>query len=293
MIHLHESVRETASGTDEERIRLINDYRWIKYPAAEKILNRLEELLVHPKISRMPNMLIVGESNNGKTVLVERFLKLHRPVVNEDNVSAPVIYMQAPSVPDEKRFYNKLLDQLNAPYRLVDKVERKEQQAFAAMEMIGVKMLIIDEIHSILSGSTSRQRAFLNVIKYMANELRIVIVAVGVKEALNAMSTDAQISNRFIPSFLPKWQYNEDYIRLLASFEMLLPLRNPSGLIGEGISSKVLQMSEGTIGEITKVLTLAATAAVKSGKEKIDLTTLNEIEYVRPSERRRITEKFI
>lgn len=297
MNHLIESVREIASQNDEERIRLINSSRWIKYPAAEKILNRLEELLVYPKISRMPNMLIVGDTNNGKTILVNRFCNAHKPQIigkdEDEKLNIPVVYMQAPPVPDEKRFYNQLLDSLNAPYSISDKVERKERQAINVLQHVGTKMLIIDEIHNILSGNTSKQRSFLNVIKYLANELKIVIVAVGIKESLNAMNTDSQIANRFIPEFLPKWHYNEDYIRLLASFEKLLPLRKPSNLVSEELSQKILDLSEGTIGEITSVLNAAAIEAIRSGNEKIDLAILKKLNYVRPSDRRRHGERFI
>lgn len=297
MNHLIESVREIASQEAEERIRLINSSRWIKYPAAEKILNRLEELLVYPKISRMPNMLIVGDTNNGKTILVNRFCSSHKPEIigkdEDEQLSIPVVYMQAPPIPDEKRFYNQLLDSLNAPYSLNDKLERKERQAINVLQHVGTKMLIIDEIHNILSGNTSKQRSFLNVIKYLANELKIVIVAVGIKESLNAMNTDSQIANRFIPEFLPKWRYNEDYIRLLASFERLLPLRKPSNLISEELSQKILDLSEGTIGEITMLLNAAAIEAIKSGHEKIDLSILKKVNYVRPSDRRRHGEKFL
>lgn len=295
MNHLIESVRSIAAQDNKERIKLINSSRWIKYPAAEKILNRLEELLVYPKISRMPNMLIVGDTNNGKTILVNRFCNSHKPeIIGEDErLSIPVVYMQAPPVPDEKRFYHQLLDSLNAPYSHSDKLERKERQAINVLNHVGTKMLIIDEIHNILAGNTSKQRAFLNVIKYLANELQIVIVAVGIKESLNAMNTDSQIANRFIPEFLPKWHYNEDYIRLLASFERLLPLRKPSNLISEDLFKKILDVSEGTIGEITSLLNLASIEAIKSGQEKIDLNILKKVNYVRPSYRRRLGEKLI
>ena len=297
MNHLLESVKKIAIEDNNKRINLINNKRWIKYSAAKKILERLEELLIFPKISRMPNMLIVGDTNNGKTILVNRFYEDHKPKIikigKDEKLIIPVVYMQAPPIPDEKRFYNKLLDCLNVPYNINDKIERKEKQVINVLEYVETKMLIIDEIHNILAGNLAKQRSFLNVIKYLANELQIVIVAVGIKESLNAMNTDSQIANRFVPMFLPKWSYNEDYLRLLASFEKLLPLRKPSNLISEGISSKILDLSEGTIGEITTVLTLAAIESIKNGKEYIDVDLLKTINYVRPSERRRAGEKLI
>jgi type II secretory pathway predicted ATPase ExeA len=294
MNHLIESIQEFALKDAQTRINLINSSRWIKYPAADQILNRLEELLVFPKVARMPNLLIVGDTNNGKTILMNRFFNLHKPeIVGEDEkLKIPVVYMQAPPVPDEKRFYNQLLDSLHAPYGITDKVERKQRQAINVMQLVETKILIIDEIHNILAGNMAKQRTFLNVIKYLANELQIVIVAVGIKEALNAVNTDSQIANRFTPMFLPKWHYNEDYIRLLASFERLLPLQKSSNLISEKLSSEIFDMSEGTIGEITNVLTLASIEAIKSGTEKIDLKILKNIPYVRPSERRRLTDRL-
>lgn len=154
-------------------------------------------------------------------------------------------------------------------------------------------MIIIDEIHNILAGNLSKQRTFLNVIKYLANELQIVIVAVGIKEALNAINTDPQISNRFIPEYLPKWNYTEEYLRLLMSFERLIPLKHQSTLVNEQISKKILELSEGTIGEISNVISKAAIEAIISKKEKIDIEILKNIDYVKPSERRRQTNKYI
>jgi len=295
MKHLIDSVREIALKDDVSRIKFINNNRWIKYPQAEKIIDRLEELLVYPKISRMPNMLIIGETNNGKTILVNKFYKTHQPFVDEktDKLNIPVLYFQAPPIPDEKRFYHTILDALNVPYRYNDKIEQKENQARNVLEHAKTKMIIIDEIHNILAGNLSKQRAFLNVIKYLANELQIVIVAVGIKEALNAMNTDPQISNRFVPEYLPKWNYSEEYLRLIMSFERLLPLRKPSILASEQLSKKILELSEGTIGEISNVISKAAIEAIKSKKEKIDIEILKNLDYVKPSDRRRQTNKYI
>jgi hypothetical protein len=72
----------------------------------------------------------------------------------------------------------------------------------------------------------------------------------------------------------------------------LLPLQKSSNLISEKLSSEIFDMSEGTIGEITNVLTLASIEAIKSGTEKIDLKILKNIPYVRPSERRRLTDRL-
>jgi ATP-dependent Clp protease ATP-binding subunit ClpA len=56
------------------------------------------------------------------------------------------------------------------------------------------RMLFIDEIHNLLSCSARDQRAALNAIKYLANKLRVSIVAAGTYEALHVMRSDSQIA---------------------------------------------------------------------------------------------------
>jgi hypothetical protein len=60
--------------TREERIAKVRGGRWIRYPLADRIAAKLEELLLLPKAHRMPNLLIVGETNNGKTALLSRIV---------------------------------------------------------------------------------------------------------------------------------------------------------------------------------------------------------------------------
>lgn len=242
MEHLTNNAKESLNLPDEERILKIKSERWIGYTRGQLILDKMEDLLKHPPSHRMPNMLLVGETNNGKTVLVNRFCKRHQPYLLEERngIIYPVLYIQAPPIPDEKRFYNIILDKIAAPFRLNDRVEKKQFQVIEMFSTMNIKMLIIDEIHHILAGSQSKQRAFLNVIKFMANELQIVITAVGTKEAFNALSTDPQLSNRFDPFIIPKWDMNDEFLRLLTSFEAVLPLKERSNLIEESLAIKIL-----------------------------------------------------
>jgi hypothetical protein len=59
----------------------------------------------------------------------------------------------------------------------------------------------------------------------------------------------------------------------------------------EDMARYLLARSEGTIGELARLLTAAAVAAVESGEERIDHRTLTMADYVGPSERRRLFER--
>src|SRR5258705_8898580 len=65
--HLSPAVRAALELSDEERIQRVRSPRWIGYPMAKRVLDRLEDLLTYPQTHRMPGLLLVGETNNGKT----------------------------------------------------------------------------------------------------------------------------------------------------------------------------------------------------------------------------------
>ncbi len=293
--HLNESAAKLLELGNDERIERIRSPRWIGYPRAKEILAKLEDLLVYPKTHRMPNLLIVGDTNNGKTMLVERFSQLHPSydAPGDDAIVAPVMIVQAPPVPDESRFYSNILEQLFAPFKYNDRIEKKQYQALKLLRYINLKMLVIDEIHSILAGNLNKQRMFLNALKYLGNELQIPIVGVGTKDALRAVQTDPQLANRFEPAVLSRWNMDTEFLRLLASFERMLPLRKPSVLHEQSLALKLLTMSEGYIGELSTLLVRASIKAVETQKECIDAKLLDSVDWVAPSERKRQVDKVM
>lgn len=287
--HLREATIKFLELSDEERIERIRSPRWIGYPQAKRIITKLEDLLVYPKSHRMPNLLIVGDTNNGKTMLVSRFRAMHpaRDNPNGGAIIAPTLMVQAPPAPDEGRFYNAILDVLFAPYKPHDRIDKKQFQVINILRRIGLKMLIIDEIHHVLAGSMNRQKTFLNVIKYLGNELQVPIVGIGTKDAFRALQTDAQLSNRFEPAVLPRWEFDKEFLSLLTSFERMLPLKNASNLHETSLATRLFSMCEGYIGELSRILTEAGVSAVTLGEERITTQILDAIMWVSPSDRKR------
>lgn len=286
--HLNDEAKAALQLNNEERIARIRGARWIGYTRAKQILDTMEELLTHPKQHRMPNLLIYGDTNNGKTMLVNRFRQLHMGHDNPEGegIILPVLIIQCPSTPDEHRFYNAILEKLFAPYKSSDKVDKKLFQVIKLLEMVRLEMLILDELHNLIAGNMNKQRQFLNTLKFLGNELQIPFVGVGTEEARVALQTDPQLANRFEPMKLPRWTMGEDYLRLLASFERMLPLKKPSQLTETNLAIKLLSMSEGILGELSSVLNKTAVKAVKSGKEQITIELLNSIKWIQPSKRK-------
>jgi type II secretory pathway predicted ATPase ExeA len=293
--HLNTAAREVLDLPVAKRIDHIRRPRWIGYPRAKQLLAKLDDLFTHPKTHRMPNLLIVGDTNAGKTMLANRFVQGHRADDNPDGDVAivPVLAIQAPPGPDESRFYNTILEALSAPHNPRERVAQKQFQVLRLLKQIGLRMLIIDEVHNILTGPVTKQRQFLNVLKYLGNDLQIPLVGLGTREALRALQADPQLANRFEPAALPRWQLNQEFQMLLASFERALPLRAVSRLADAPLARKLLAWSEGSLGELSALLTTAAVYAVTSGVERIDAQVLAAITWVPPSERRRQAERLV
>ena len=293
--HLNAAAHGVLDLPAAERIAHLRRPRWIGYPRAKQLLNKLDDLLTHPKTHRMPNLLIVGNTNAGKTMLANRFVQLHPADDNPqgDAVIVPVLAIQAPPGPDEGRFYNAILEVLFAPYNPRERVAQKQIQVLRILKQIGLRMLIIDEVHNVLTGPVTKQRQFLNVLKYLGNDLQIPLVGLGTPEALRAVQADPQLANRFEPAALPPWQLNQEFQMLLASFERTLPLREPSRLAEEQMARHLFALSEGSLGELSVLLTSAAVSAVQSGAERIDTQVLVTIDWIPPSERRRRAEHLV
>ncbi|MGW3661064.1 TniB family NTP-binding protein [Streptomyces sp. NPDC005151] len=289
--HLHPAAQQIARLPDAERLRYVRADRWIGYPRAIEALERLETLLSWPSKQRMPNLLLIGPTNNGKSMIVEKFRRTNPPISHPDREEIPVLAVQMPSDPSVIRFYTVLLAALGAPLRARYRLADVEQLALRLLRSAGVRMLVIDELHNVLGGRGDHRREFLNLLRFLGNELRIPLVGVGTRDAYLAIRADDQLENRFAPLTLPRWEADADACSLLASFAAAFPLRRPSPIATAEMAGYLLSRSEGTIGELAHLLTDAAVAAIESGEEAINQRTLLLAPYDGPTERRRLFER--
>lgn len=287
--------------TDPElRIQALKQPLWIGYGRAVAIRQQMEELFNHPRMHRMPNLAVIGESNNGKSMLLNNFARRHDPTlapgysVNDDKIERPVFLFQAPPEPDEGRLYNRMLTELYTPGSDREPAESKLRRVSVILKALKTRMVLIDEFGFFQAGTPMKQRKLLNALKFLGNELQIPIVVAAVPETLNLLQSDPQVANRFEPVFLPKWKMGEDFQKLLATMEKTLGLRLASNLAAEPSAQRILDETNGIIGYISELLQKLAVDAIRTGSENITLNSLKEanlkrLGWAHPNRRHRYT----
>ena len=75
--HLHTGVWSFLDESQEGRITRLYMPKWVSYARANEALARMEHLLRHPPCGRMPSMLLYGDSDIGKTMVVDKFVRDH------------------------------------------------------------------------------------------------------------------------------------------------------------------------------------------------------------------------
>ena len=165
--HAHPTAeaRVTADVDDTRRIAHLAEDHWIDYPRARQALQELERLLACPEKARMPGLLLHGESNIGKSMIIQKFLRAHAArEFNTDSglLQVDVLAVEMPSAPQERCLYGQLLMALNAPNRPGDRLAAVEYTALTLLRKVAPRVIVVDEVHNLLAGTAQVQRASMN-----------------------------------------------------------------------------------------------------------------------------------
>ena len=282
--HLDAAVSSAVELPKPERIAFCQTDRWVGYTRATQILDQLDQLMIYPKNLRMPNMLIVGRSGNGKSSILERFANRHPIQISAaGSPIAPIVYIEMPETPDESELWSSILWALGVSHKERETPYIKKRHVKSTLQYSETRVLAIDEFNNV-ANSGKIAGDLLAAIKGLSNELKLSIVASGTQAAINALNSEPQMKSRFQPAVLDRWRLDAEYLRFLASYEQLLPLAEPSGLATRELAPKVFGMVGDTIGGTVKLLKAAAVRAIESGTERITPQLLDGLGWIKPGE---------
>jgi len=284
--HLSESTRAfleslTNDPGNEMRILHIKEDKWVSYTFAELLLAGVHDLITSPRVIRPQGMLVSGDSQYGKSSFIERIKVLYKDTENSKLQSIKrVVAFEMPGDPNIARFLNCLLTQgLGKPEFVTRNTDSLLRHTLFELQDSGVEMILIDEIQHIGNCQPRQLAVLLATLKSLVNRTKLPIVAFGIDDAAEILSKDEQLYSRFLRVDLPEWEAGHELKCLLATYETVLPLKKPSNLAEEELHYAILGRTNGSIGEITRLLQEAAILAIKSGDECIGIDLIKQMPF--------------
>lgn len=275
--HLRPEAQEALNLPTPDRIAFAREDRWVGYTRAQQIVRQCDDLLTYPRSLRMPCLVIVGRANNGKSSIVQHFIRRHPPISDAiGGFGGHIAWIALPSKPTESNFWSEVLYSLNIAHRADKRPDLKRYEALDAMRTADVRMLVIDEMNHIANAGKDAGK-LLAEIKTLTSTMRIPIIATGTTVAINAMRSEPQLLTRFEPVSLDRWTLNTEYLRFLASYEKFLPLPVPSNLASRELAPKIYGIAGEAIGNTVDLLKEGAAVAIEDGKDRIDASTLEKV----------------
>jgi len=270
---LHKDTKEALKKLSrEERASYILSDNWVKYPAGLEILNELQFTLERPQCNRPLGMAIVGDSNNGKTEILKRFIQVNQTNRFNDRANVRILDIEAPPTPHLGHLYSKILGRIGDPRAEFGTVGLRLERMLILLKRLEVECLVIDEIHNVLAGSAAQQRGFMNMLKHISNELKSPVIISGTEKVHNVIRLDFQVQSRYPSYELPRWRPNKEMAEFLFRLEGSMPLREESRIWE--VTAEIYDISGGVIGNFVNIIKRAAFDAIKSGEEKITLKAL-------------------
>jgi hypothetical protein len=153
-------------------------------------------------------------------------------------------------------------------------VSELEVRTLSHLRDMDLKMLMIDEVHNLLAGSYREQRRFLNMLRFLANDLCASLVVFGVNEALEAIRGDDQLARRLDEHFLPLWEDDVEFSRLIQTLIAAMALERRSGLT-VGSLRIILNVTGGVTSRVFTMIKSLAIDAIESGEERITDEAVN------------------
>ena len=190
--HLTDEAANVLADAIDERVYFVQSKRWIAYPKAVLILDHLNKLLKHPRTTRMPSLIVYGDSGMGKSMLVDKFkaeCAMGCAAGSTPN-SNKLLVVELSGRPTERRLFSQILSAVEAPQSPRASIVDMERGAINTLRDLGVQILVLDEIHNLLAGSWREQRIVLNTLRFLSNELKLSLVCFGIMEARDAINGD-------------------------------------------------------------------------------------------------------
>jgi DNA transposition AAA+ family ATPase len=234
-----------------------------------------------------------GPSGVGKTTALhafgksyERYCRLHEPERQH-----PVLYVPVPPSPTSRKVCEAFCNFLALPSSGTDSALRTSIQATTSNG--GTSVVLLDDANHLDWGDKHALGA-ADQLKSLSDFLEVTFVLAGLNLESSSVFTgprSRQISGRYTMLRVHPYRNRTKaegatWRNLLRSFEDHLRLRDHEAGTLEGLGDYLYRRTTGHLGSLTRLLRLAAVAAIRSGAERIDESVLEKVQVDADAERR-------
>jgi len=278
--HLAEGVRAVAALSDDQRRRYLDQDFYVDFASMRAIRGELNQLPGLPDARKPRSFIVVGESQMGKSTVLEEFERDHQAGDNPEGefAKAPVLRVQF-AEDGGKGLWNELSGALNIVVPSSASWTRHKKMVLKTIVDVEVKVFVVDEIANMMSYAKNTQDIALNGIKYLMNHHKRPIVLGATPEVYKVIKVDPQIRNRFKLLILRRLEPDDEMAEFLRNWEKCLPLRSASNLDEKKLMAAIHKITLGLVGDIVEALKMAAKYAI-GREEAITVEVLKEMGWV-------------
>lgn len=285
--HLAPEAHAALAQGKEARLAFIKLRHWFDYPRATQILERLDELVTHPDVSRMPCLMVVGSSNNGKTSIAKVFVAKYPSVTDAEKaiVKMPVLFIASLTDPSPFSLFTEIISLMGLPYSSTKDVLKLKIRVYALLKELGVRVLVVDELNTILPLTNAKRAAFLAELRSLSVKAGISVVCFTTTAGARTASHDEAFTNRFPIMDLPVWELSDIWREMVRDHEGYLPFPQPSNLSSSSFSQTLLIKADYRLGEMADLLEAMSSYAIKNNLPKLTTEVIKDCGWIPPQDR--------
>ena len=248
------------------KLAWVNRRRVYQYPERRKALRALHDALYRRREGELPPAVVLtGESNNGKTFILEDLCHEHGRKFSSDattNSASPVVWPELPVATSTTQLAIVILDRFHAGL-LADYEDHPVDRAVAFLKHhCPTELLVLDELW------TTPGPEITDYVDRIRREARTGVVYTEAEHDDRCQAWMETIPNA-VHVDLPPWTAGTRLERLLRTLEAETPLPKPSGLAEPETMRRIAAAGRHTIGGILKVVRTIAAFAILDETESM------------------------
>lgn len=219
---------------------------------------------------------VIGEFRSGKSFLVKNYIQRFVPIEDKGGMSYPVLYVNARKEWDGKELARQVMRKTNRPPRSTGSISDINTLALERMNMLAVKLFVIDDAHALLMRAATAT-SFFSFIQAAVESRTCNILLVGPDVVKKAIDERPELKGRgnfphaVVKSFKPVTKGGENTYRLfLEAVDDRLPFPERSMLWTSPFFEDLVKFSRGSIAETVELIQAAAYLALDDDADRIE-----------------------